>query len=279
MDVLVPAWFFLGALGLLGLAFGSFANVVIWRFPRGESLSSPPSRCPRCETPIRWHDNVPVLGWLILRGKCRDCSEPISVRYPLVEALCGALWVLAGLVWGQTPQTLFAIVFFYLLMILAFIDLDTMRLPNPLVGIMFGVGVVGVTLSQVLRIPNLPLTPLPSGLLGTPMAAAIAGSLAAGGVSLGIAAAYSGVRKTQAFGMGDVKLLAAMGPFLGLYAVAVLFVGSVFGAVAGLVVASRSDKGMAAKFPFGPFLAIAAILVGTIGPQAWAWYLAFAGGQ
>jgi leader peptidase (prepilin peptidase) / N-methyltransferase len=94
--------FYLVALFLSGLVFGSFGNVVIWRFPRGESLSHPGSHCPACETPIRWHDNVPLLSWLLLRARCRSCGSPIPPRYPVVELLGGLLWLAAGWRFGLT---------------------------------------------------------------------------------------------------------------------------------------------------------------------------------
>jgi len=96
----IPEWYFSLSMALFGLLFGSFANVVSWRLPRGESLVRPGSHCPRCDAPIAWYDNIPVLSWLVLRGRCRQCSEPISARYPLVEAASGALFLLAALVWG-----------------------------------------------------------------------------------------------------------------------------------------------------------------------------------
>jgi leader peptidase (prepilin peptidase)/N-methyltransferase len=109
----VPLWLFLTLMGAFGLIFGSFANVVIWRLPRRESLSQPPSHCPKCGTPIRPWDNVPIVSWLLLRGRCRDCGEPISWRYPAVEALSGALWVLAAAIYGPTPACIVAVVFFW----------------------------------------------------------------------------------------------------------------------------------------------------------------------
>ncbi|MRR35468.1 prepilin peptidase, partial [bacterium] len=121
---------------VFGLVFGSFANVVIWRFPRGESLSAPASHCPLCERPIRWRDNIPVVSWVILRARCRDCGTPIHWRYPAVELLTALLWVLAVLKFGATPRAVMTACVFYLLVILAFIDLDVRRLPNPIVALL-----------------------------------------------------------------------------------------------------------------------------------------------
>ena len=263
-------------MGVLGFAFGSFANVVIWRFPRGESLSYPPSRCPGCDTAISWRDNVPVFSWLALRGRCRSCGEPISVRYPLVESLSAVLWLLAAVFWGPTVQAGFAAAFFYLLLILAFIDLDTMRLPNPLVGLLAGIGFAGAVLDQLAGVPAAPLL-VYDGALASPILAALAGALLAGGLSLGFAAAYAGIRKKSGFGMGDVKLLAAMGLFLGPLALMTLFFASLIGAVFGIVSARRNGGSLAARYPFGPFLALAGVIVALIGADLWSWYLGIAG--
>ncbi len=163
------------SLALFGLLFGSFANVVIWRFPRGESLSHPGSHCPVCETPIAWYDNVPFVSWVALGGRCRSCGTAIPVRYPVVELLSAVLWVLAGVVFGVSLQTAAAVFFFYMLLILSFIDLDVQRLPNALVGLMFGVGVVGVLVSQFTSLRVLPLLPGGTGVWGEPVVMALRG--------------------------------------------------------------------------------------------------------
>lgn len=262
---------------VFGVVFGSFANVVIWRYPRGESVSHPPSACPRCGTPIRWYDNIPLVSWLVLRGRCRDCGEPISVRYPLVELLSGVLWFAAGIRFGMTSQTAWAILLFYLLMILAFIDLDTMRLPNALVAGLFVSGAVGAIFGQLTGVPAVPLVGTGQGPWLAPVPAALIGSLSSAAVALLIAVAYASVRRREGFGMGDVKLLAAIGMFLGPYGVAVLFVGSVLGTVYGLVASRRHDGSLAFRFPFGPFLALAAVLVALYGPAVWTWYAGLLG--
>jgi len=268
---MLPTWFFLTALALFGLVFGSFANVVIWRFPRGESLSQPPSRCPACETPIRWYDNIPVVSWLALRGRCRACGTRISPRYPTVELLSGVLWVVAGVRFGQTWQTAFAVAFFYLLMILSFIDWDTMRLPDQLVGFTALIGVVGAVVSALTGIALVPLAPV-IGLPAAPVTTAVIGALLGIGVSLAIALLYSLIRKVDGFGGGDVKLLGAMGIFLGPYVLLAFFAGSVLGAIYGVVATAASRLGLQTKFPFGPFLAIGAILTVLWGPTVWHLY-------
>jgi leader peptidase (prepilin peptidase)/N-methyltransferase len=272
----MPYWFFAVLMGVLGLAFGSFANVVIWRSPRGESLSSPPSHCPVCDTPIGARDNIPVLSWLLLKGRCRACGTRISARYPLVELLGGALWLAAALWFGPSIRAGFAAAFFYLLLILAFIDLDTMRLPNPLVGLTALIGVTGAGAAQLLDRPIVPLVEF-SGALSAPLVAAAVGAVVSAGIALLIALAYSAIRKSSGFGMGDVKLLAAIGVFLGPYGLLVLFIGSLAGAVAGIVLAARSESGLSTRFPFGPFLAAAAVLVTFVGSPLVSWYLGVAG--
>lgn len=273
----VPQWFWLTTLFLFGLVFGSFGNVVIWRLPRGESLSAPPSHCPKCDAAIHWYDNIPVVSWLLLGGKCRQCKAPISPRYPSVELLSGVLWLLAGWRFGESLAALAAAVLFYFLLLLAFIDWDTMRLPNSLVGILFGVGMLGAIASQLW---DLPITPLlvsaTKGPLALPIWSALAGAAVSAGLVLLIGLLYSAVRGGQGYGMGDVKLLAAMGVYLGLYSLMALFIGTLVGAVYGVVVGRRSNEGGKHRFPFGPFLAIGGVATVLVGPWIWAWYAGIA---
>lgn len=267
---------FLGALFVFGLVFGSFANVVIWRFPRRESLSAPPSHCPACGHLIRWRDNIPVLSWILLRGKCRDCGAPISIRYPAIELATAISWLACGVKFGFDVRVLAAVIMCYMLLILSAIDLDVLRLPNALVAILGFVGLALVIFSEISGVDAVPLTPA-TGILSSPLASAIAGGLVASGISLGIALAYQGVRGRSGFGMGDVKLLLALGPYLGIYNIGVLFVGSVVGAVWGMIAARRSEEGLGAKIPFGPSLAIAAVVLAFAGPALWSWYAGLVG--
>lgn len=272
----LPGWFGPLALGLFGLVIGSFANVVIYRLPRGESLSRPPSHCPACGHSIRWRDNVPVVSWLVLRGCCRDCSASISPRYPLVEAAMGVLWAGAGLLCGMGPCTVAAVVLVSLVLVLSLIDLDTMRLPNELVGLLFVAGVVLAAIAQFTGAPLMPLVPAAAnGILAQPLAVALIGVFAGAGVSLGIAQVYSSVRGAQGFGMGDVKLLGAIGVYLGLYVIMVLFVASLVGAVWG--VASKQVASLRSRVPFGPFIALATVVVLAWGQPAWRWYASLVG--
>jgi leader peptidase (prepilin peptidase)/N-methyltransferase len=273
----VNEWFYLISLFLFGLVFGSFGNVVIWRLPRGENLSHPGSHCPKCDTPIHWYDNVPVVSWLLLRGRCRSCANPISPRYPLVELLSGFLWLGAGLRFGFTWSALVAVVFFYVLQLLAFIDWDTMRLPNSLVLTLFVVGAVGAVASQVLGVPAVPLLTSSAPWLSQPLIAALVGAVAASGLMLATSAIYSAVRGGQGYGMGDIKLLAVIGLYVGLYSLMTMFFATLIGAVYGAVSARRAGEGGRHKFPFGPFIALAAVGVTFFGPALWAWYSGLAG--
>ena len=273
----VPQWFFLVVLGLFGLVFGSFANVVIWRFPRGESLSAPASHCPRCSIPIAPYDNIPVVSWLLLGGKCRSCKEPISARYPLVEVLSAVLWLLAGVTFGATTRVVFAVALFYLLMILSFIDLDHLRLPNKLVLILAVIGLIGVALSVLTGTQVLPfMGEMPVGALTDPIITAALGVLLGAGPIFLLAWAYRALRGRSGLGMGDVKLLAVLGIYEGPYVLLALMVGSILGVVFGLLGTKGEDK-LKRQIPFGPFLAVGAIVAATVGPSLWIWYLGLAG--
>lgn len=254
---------------LLGLAFGSFANVVVWRLPRGEALDAPPSHCPACETPIAWYDNIPVLSWVLLRGRCRSCGAPISARYPIVELLGGLAWLLAYLRFGMSLRLPFALALFWLLLVLGAIDRDCGRLPNSLIGVMAAIGAVGCAISALWNVLALPLITF-TGVLAPPLVAAVAGVVAGAGLALVVSLAYQLIRKTPGMGMGDVKLLAALGLFTGVYSLMVLFVAAFVGGAYALV--TWRQGGGRRKFAFGPFLAGGAVFVVLFGPILWALY-------
>ena len=235
--------------GLLGLCVGSFLNVVIHRVPVGQSVVSPPSSCPECGSPIRARHNVPVGGWLLLRGRCADCRTPISARYPAVEALTAALFVLVTwrmLQLGQAAVIPALLTFTALGVALAFIDLDVRRLPNVLV---------------------LPAYPVLAVLLGA--AAGLHGNWAAllraglGGLALfGFFFALAVIRP-QGMGFGDVKLAGLIGMVLGYLSWTALvvgaFVGFFSGAVVGLAVIAVGAGGRKTALPFGPFMVLGAL--------------------
>lgn len=273
----IPGWYFALSMGLFGLLFGSFANVVIWRVPRGESVARPGSHCPGCDAPIAWYDNIPVASWLILRGRCRRCHEPIAVRYPLVEIASGALFVLAALVWGPGLRALFGAALFWFLLALSLIDLEHMRLPNPVVGALAALGVGGALLSEFAAVHVVPITSSGgAGVAAHPLALAAIGAALGGGVPAIIALAYSALRGRSGFGMGDVKLLGALGLFLGPYVLVTFFVASLLGAVGGAIIGRGRDLSHR-RIPFGPWLAAGAAITAIAGPSLVSGYLVLVG--
>jgi leader peptidase (prepilin peptidase) / N-methyltransferase len=237
-----------------GLLVGSFLNVVAWRLPRGESLLAPGSHCPGCGRPVRPYDNVPVLSWLALRGRCRDCRARISARYPLVEALTAALAAGVALRGGGARELLLGLALVALLVPIALIDFDHRIVPNRLTAL-------GAVAALAIGIA--------ADLDGVPQQA-IAG-VAAGGFLLLAALARPG-----GMGMGDVKLAGMLGLFLGREVAVALFVALVAGSLAGAVVMARRGVGEGRKtaIPFGPFLALGGCVALFAGPAIVDWYLA-----
>ncbi|KUK47480.1 MAG: Type 4 prepilin-like proteins leader peptide-processing enzyme [Actinobacteria bacterium 66_15] len=273
----IPGWYFTLSMGLFGLLFGSFANVVIWRVPRGESIARPGSHCPGCDSPIAWYDNIPVVSWLVLRGRCRHCHVPIAPRYPLVEAASGALFVAAALVWGPGARALFGAALFWFLLALSLIDLEHMRLPNPLVATLAGVGFLGALLSELGGAHVVPLTADGgSGMAAHPLVLSLVGVLLGAGLPAMIALVYSAIRGRSGFGMGDVKLLGALGLFLGPYVLVTFFVASLLGAVGGAVIGRGRDLSQR-RIPFGPWLAAGAAITAVLGPALVRGYLSLVG--
>lgn len=239
--------------GLAGLIFGSFFNVVAHRLPRGDSLATPGSRCPGCGTPIRPYDNIPVLSWLWLRGRCRACGDRISARYPLVEALTAVLAVAVVLVKHSAHDIALGLVLVGILIPVALIDLEYRIIPNrillPAAAAAIAIGLV----TQPSRVPE----------------QLIAGA-AAGGFLLVFALAYP-----RGMGMGDVKLAAVMGLYLGRSVAVALLVAVVLGTVVGGLVMARQGvkKGRKTAVPFGPFLAAGGVVALLAGPSIVHWYL------
>ncbi len=246
---------------LLGLVVGSFANVVIHRLPLGQSIVSPRSRCPRCGTPIRSLDNVPVLSWLVLRGRCRACREPISARYPVVELANGSLYLAASWRWGATAQTVVAMVLSTVLLVLALIDLDHQILPDAITrpGIALGL------LASVLPGPPTPLAALLSALGGYLAFAAVA-------------TAYRLTRGQEGLGGGDWKLAALLGAFLGWEKMLLtVLLASVAGTVVGLALMAARGHDARYRLPLGTFLAATAVLVLFVGDALVSWYAGLLG--
>lgn len=236
-----------------GLLVGSFLNVVAWRLPRGESLLLPGSHCPGCAHPVRPYDNVPVISWLALRGRCRDCKAPISPRYPLVEALTAVLAAAVVLADDSLRAVLLGLTLVALLVPIALIDLDHRIIPNRLTAL----GAVAALAIGVATDPA-----------GVPEQL-IAGA-AAGGFLLAAALARPG-----GMGMGDVKLAGMLGLFLGREVAFALLVALVAGTLVGAVVMARrgAREGRKTAIPFGPFLALGGVVALLAGPAIVDWYL------
>jgi leader peptidase (prepilin peptidase)/N-methyltransferase len=222
--------------GVLGAIFGSFLNVVAYRLPRHESLLRPASRCPSCGAPVKPYDNVPILSWLLLRGRCRSCGASISPRYPLVEALTGALCVGAVVAHRSAAGIALSVVLILLVVPVALIDLEHRIIPNRITA-------AGAVLALVI---GLALDPA-----GEPERL-IAGA-SAGGFFLLAALAYP-----RGMGMGDVKLAAVMGLFLGRAVGPAILIALLTGVLAGAAVVAR--EGRKTAVPFGPFLALGAVV-------------------
>jgi Type II secretory pathway, prepilin signal peptidase PulO and related peptidases len=251
---------------IFGSILGSFLNVCIYRLPREESIVFPPSHCVLCDTPIKFYHNVPIVGYLALRGKCATCSAGISPIYPAVEILSGAICAL--LVWnfGLTLETLFYLVFLSALIVITFIDLEHRIIPNVITfpGIVIGLiyGAVRTDWSGMKEVFNYLRYDF-WGALGAlseaPFVDSLLGVILGGGVLFLIGFLYEVVRKREGMGMGDVKLLAMIGAFLGWRSVIfVIFVSSIIGTVVGISIILYKKGDLKYAIPYGPFLSFAA---------------------
>lgn len=250
---------------LLGAITGSFLNVVIHRLPLGESVVFPPSRCPSCRERIAPYDNIPVISWLLLRGRCRNCGVPISTRYPLVEAANGLLWLAVWLHLGTTVSALLLSILLSMIVVLIFIDLDVQFLPDV-------IDLPGIVLALLLahfgsRTSNHSLV------LADGWRDALIGAVAGGGVLWVIRAVHQRIRGVEGMGLGDVKMLAMIGAICGWRAVpGIVFLASLSGAVFGVSLALRNRENLQFAIPFGVFLGFAAIAVIFFGNPMFAWY-------
>ncbi|HEX6382965.1 MAG TPA: prepilin peptidase [Acidimicrobiia bacterium] len=244
---------------VLGLAIGSFLNVVIWRVPRKESVVRPPSHCPQCETPISPSDNVPVLSWLFLSGKCRHCKNPIPVRYPLVEAGCGVLFLAVAARFGASWELPAYLVLTAALLAISIIDLEHFIVPDRITA---------------------PLTVSALALLGV---AAVAegngwrfGRTLLGGVAYFAFLLLLNILYPKGMGMGDVKLAFSLGLYLGWLGWGQVFLGGflafLLGAVVGVTLIATKVKSRKDVVPFGPFLALGAMLTILWGDPILRWY-------
>ena len=244
--------------GLIGLCIGSFLNVVIYRLPRGQSLITPPSRCRNCGYLLRWYDNIPVLSWLFLRARCRKCGTPVSWQYPVVELITGALFLLVVWLTPVGPLLFSRLLLVCILIALFGIDLEHQILPNVIT--LPGIA-IGVIVSLV----------APPGIVDS-----LSGVLLGGGILYAIAGGYYLWRREEGMGMGDVKMLAMIGAFLGWKAVLVTLVLSSFsGAIIGLLLMAVQKGNMKFALPFGTFLAIGALIAMLAGDPLVGWYAGF----
>lgn len=247
MSELIEAlpWEFLAAVFfVLGAVWGSFANVIILRWPKNESVVKPRSRCLKCGTLIRWYDNIPIFSWFILRGRCRKCGERFSFRYPLVEFLTGLLFLAAFWKFGLSWTSLEMLFFLFGLVVVTFIDFDHFLLPD-----IFTLS--GIVLGLLGSFINPERTVMDS----------LLGIFLGGGFLWALAYFYYLVRNEEGLGGGDIKLLAWIGAVLGWEAVPfVIVASSISGSIVGLIVAYRQKKGMKTMIPFGPYLAFGAVL-------------------
>ncbi len=239
--------------GVFGAMIGSFLNVVAYRLPRAESLAHPGSHCPKCETPIKVYDNVPVFGWLLLRGRCRSCRAPISPRYPIIEALTAVLAVAVVLTQHSAADIVLGLVLVGVLVPIALIDLEHRIIPNK---ITLPAAVAAVAIGAALDLKGVPEQ--------------LIAAAAAGGFLLAFLLAYP-----RGMGMGDVKLAAVLGLFLGRSVAVAILAAVLTGTVAGLLVMARVgvERGRKTAVPFGPFLAIGGVIGLLAGPAIIHWYL------
>jgi leader peptidase (prepilin peptidase)/N-methyltransferase len=241
---------------IFGAIIGSFLNVCIHRIPLKISVSHPPSRCPQCETPIAFYDNLPILSWLLLRGRCRKCGLKISGRYPLVELYTALLALCVYFRYGLTPATPIFFGFIAVLLVVTFIDIDHRIIPNRI------------------TLPGIPICFLATFLL--PQISrldSVQRILAGGGILLAVAKGYELLTGKEGMGGGDVKLLAMMGALIGWQGTLfTIFASSLAGSVTGIIMMVRKGKNMKMAVPFGPFLALGGIGYVLVGTELIHWY-------
>jgi leader peptidase (prepilin peptidase) / N-methyltransferase len=273
----LPLFLPLAAVTLVGAVIGSFLNVVIHRLPREESVVFPNSRCPSCGTAIRPYDNIPVVSWALLRGRCRSCRAAISARYPAVELLTAALFGLTFLLRGGLTLSLpFDLAFVAALIALVFIDAEHMFLPN-------AITYPGLALALVARlfVPNLYGMAWLAGAAGglpewlVSLAGAALGALVGGGFLWLTGWLWERLRGVEAMGLGDVKMMFMVGAYLGWpLTVLTIFVGVLSGSIAGVaLMARRGERDMAMLLPFGIFLGVGALVSLLFGARIVDWYV------
>jgi len=244
---------------ILGLIVGNFSNVCIHRIPINESIIYPASHCPKCRSSIKPIDNIPLLSYILLKGRCRNCGSRISIQYPVVEFLTGIIYILIFLIYGLTIQSLIYIILSSALIIMAFIDLNKQIIPDV-------ISLPGIVIGLILSF-FVPYISFINSALGV---------VVGGGIILVIGLVGSVIFKKEAMGGGDVKLTAMIGAFLGWkYTIISLFLGFFLGALAGIFLILSKIKSREDIIPFGPFIALGSIITILWGEKILSWYLGF----
>jgi len=244
---------------ILGLIVGSFSNVCIYRIPKNESIVYPASHCPKCHSPIKPVDNIPLLSYILLKGRCRNCKSKISVQYPIVELLTGLIYLVIYLIYGLSIQSLIYIILSSALIIIAFIDLNEQIVPDV-------ISLPGIVAGLVLSFFVLYISFIDSA----------SGIVVGGGIILIIGLAGSAIFKKEAMGGGDVKLAAMVGAFLGWrYIIISLFLGFFLGAIVGIILILSKIKSREDTVPFGPFIVLGSFITLLWGEKILFWYLGF----
>ena len=243
---------------VLGLILGSFSNVCIHRYLNETSIIRPGSHCPRCAHTLSWWENIPLLSYLLLRGACRTCRQPIGLRYPLVEAISGLWALLIALKFGPGWPWLVYLVFGWILIVISFIDLDSFLLPD------------------IYTIPGaLAAFACATFLLPLSWSDSLIGAAAGGGGFWLIQKSYKALKGIEGLGTGDIKLMLLLGALLGWQALPIMiFLSSISGlAVSVLYLLKKEANGLQTAIPFGPFLSLGGMIYILIGPEIWRWYL------
>ena len=241
---------------ILGLIVGSFCNVCIYRIPKNESIIYPASHCSKCRSKIKPVDNIPLLSFILLKGRCRNCKSKISIQYPMVEFLSGLIYLIIYLIYGLSVQTLIYIILSSALIIIAFIDLNEQIVPDV-------ISLPGIVTGFIISF-FVPYISFINSALGV---------VVGGGIILIIALVGSMIFKKEAMGGGDVKLAAMIGAFLGWrYTIISLFLGFFLGALAGIFLILSKIKSKEEMVPFGPFIALGSLITLLWGEKIIAWY-------
>ena len=244
---------------ILGLIVGSFSNVCIYRIPKNESIVYPASHCPKCHSPIKPVDNIPLLSYILLKGRCRNCKSKISIQYPIVEFLSGLIYLIIYLTCGLSIQSLIYIILSSALIIIAFIDLNEQIVP-------WVISLPGIVLGFILSF-FVPYISFVNSALGI---------VVGGGIILSIRLAGSVIFKKEAMGMGDIELAAMIGAFLGWrYITISLFLGFFLGALAGIILIISKIRSKEDAVPFGPFIVMGSLITLLWGEKIISWYIGF----